>query len=46
MGTVTGNFDALSAHGGQKGVHTALAAVRHWDGEHLRLRTDPQNLLF
>ena len=37
--------DESQSQGGEEGVHTALAAVGHRDGDHLRLRLGRQKLL-
>ncbi len=44
-GPCAGHLRPRAAHGGQKGVHRALAAVRHRNGADLRLRLQPQYLL-
>ena len=44
-GPCAGHLRPCAAHGGQKGVHRALAAVRHRNGADLRLRLQPQYLL-
>ena len=45
VGPLAGHGNLLPAHSGQERIHTALAAVRHREGDHLGLGPHPFDLL-